>query len=70
MLLTMANGQDDVRMTLRVSRDSGQTWGPLTEVRVGEDPVVPENPGRYPPCVCPRCSQQERSAVASFRMVS
>ncbi len=69
MLLTMANGQDDVRMTLRVSRDSGQTWGPLTEVRVGEGPVVPENPGRYPPCVCPRCSQQERNVVASFRMV-
>lgn len=57
-------------MTLRVSRDSGQTWGPLTEVRVGEDPVVPENPGRYPPCVCPRCSQQARNAIASFRMVS
>ncbi|MCQ9709608.1 hypothetical protein AB0A84_11505 [Streptomyces albidoflavus] len=66
----MANGQDDVRMTLRVSRDSGQTWGPLTEVRVGENPVVPENPGRYPPCDCPRCSQQARNAVASFRMVS
>ncbi|MFD3553854.1 hypothetical protein ACFWWA_17370 [Streptomyces goshikiensis] len=66
----MANGQDDVRMTLRVSRDSGQTWGPRTEVRVGEDPVVPENPGRYPPCICSRCSQQERNAVASFWMVS
>lgn len=70
MLLAMANGQDDVRMTLRVSRDSGQTWSPLTEVRMGEDPVVPENPGRYPPCVCPRCAQQARNAVASFRMVS
>lgn len=70
MLLAMANGHEDVRMTLRVSRDSGQTWGPPTEVRVGEDPVVPENPGRYPPCVCPRCSQQARNAVASFRMVS
>ncbi len=70
MLLAMANGQDDVRMTLRVSRDSGQTWGPRTEVRVGENPTVPENPGRYPPCVCSRCLQQERNAVASFRMVS
>ncbi|MFF2327660.1 MULTISPECIES: hypothetical protein [unclassified Streptomyces] len=66
----MANGQDNVRMTLRVSRDSGQTWGPLTEVRVGEDSVVPESPGRYPPCVCSRCSQQARIALASFRMVS
>lgn len=70
MLLTMASEHEDVRMTLRVSRDSGQTWGPLTEVRMGKDPVVPENPGRYPPCVCPRCSQQERNAVASIRTVS
>lgn len=70
MLLAMANGQDNVRMTLRVSRDSGQTWGPRTEVRVDENPTVPENPSRYPPCVCSRCSQQERDAVASFRMVS
>lgn len=70
MLLAMANGQDDVRMTLRVSRDSGQTWGPRTEVCVGEDPPVPENPDRYPPCVCPRCSQQARNAVLSFRVVS
>ncbi|NEC65696.1 hypothetical protein [Streptomyces sp. SID9727] len=66
----MANGQNEVRMTLRVSRDSGRTWGPLTAVRVGEDTVVPENPGRYPPCVCLRCSPQDNNAVASFRMVS
>ncbi len=70
MLLTMANEQDDVRMTLRVSRDSGLTWGPLAKVRVGDDPVAPENPGRYPPCACPRCSQRTRNAVASFRTVS
>lgn len=70
MLLTMANGQNDVRMTLRVSRDSGQTWGPLTEVRVGKDPVVLENPGSYPTCVCPRCSKREWNTVTSFRRVS
>ncbi len=70
MLLAMANGQDDVRMTLRVSRDSGQTWRPLTEVRVGKDPAVPENPGRYPPCICPRCSQYAGNTIASFRAVS
>lgn len=70
MLLTMTNGQNHVRMTLRVSHDSGQTWGPLTEVRVGDDPVVPDDPGRFPPCVCPRCAKQERNALASFRMVS
>ncbi len=70
MLLTMANEQDDVRMTLRVSRDAGLTWGPLAKVRVGDDPVASENPGRYPPCACPRCSQQARKAVASFQTVS
>lgn len=68
MLLAMANGQDDVRMTLRVSRDSGRTWGPLTEVHVPEGPVVPDNPGGFPPCVCPRCT--ERNSFGSLRMVS
>ncbi|MCX4395624.1 MULTISPECIES: hypothetical protein [unclassified Streptomyces] len=66
----MANGQDDVRMMLRVSRDSGQTLEPLTEVRVGDDSVVPENAGRFPPCVCTRCAKAGADAVASFRMVS
>lgn len=68
MLLTMANGQDDVRMTLRVSRDSGQTWGPLTEVRVGADPVLPDNPGGFPPCACRRCAEQY--SVGALRRVS
>lgn len=68
MLMTMANGQDDVRMTLRVSRDSGRTWGPLTEVRVGDDPVLPDNPGGFPPCACRRCA--ERNSVGSLRLVS
>ncbi|MGW4227459.1 hypothetical protein ACWEG1_28825 [Streptomyces bauhiniae] len=67
MLLTMANGLDDVRMTLRVSRDSGRTWGPRTEVRVGKDPVPPDNPGRFPPCACRRCTA--RDAVGPLRMV-
>lgn len=68
MLLTMANGQDDVRMTLRVSRDSGRTWGPPTEVRVGDDPLLPDGPGRFPPCACRRCA--ERNSVGSLRLVS
>lgn len=67
MLLTMANGQDDVRMTLRVSRDSGRTWGPLTEVRVGDDPVPPDNPGAFPPCACRRCA--ERNSLGTLLMV-
>ncbi len=68
MLLVMANGQDDVRMTLRVSRDSGRTWGPLAEVRVGDDPVLPDDPGRFPPCACRRCA--ERNSAESLWVVS
>lgn len=68
MLLTMANGQDDVRMTLRVSRDSGQTWGPLAEVRVAGGSVLPYNPGGFPPCACRRCA--ERNSIGSLRLVS
>ncbi|BDH15288.1 hypothetical protein HOK021_64670 [Streptomyces hygroscopicus] len=70
MLLVMANGQDDARMTLQVSRDSGRTWGPLTEVRVGEDPKVPDDPGGFPPCACRRCTGYERNSGGSLRMVS
>ncbi|MFJ6786231.1 hypothetical protein [Streptomyces angustmyceticus] len=65
----MTNGQDDVRMTLRVSHDSGQSWGPLTEVRVGDAPVLPDSPGRFPPCACRRCTQRERNSIGSLRMV-
>lgn len=64
----MANGQDDVRMTLRVSRDSGRTWGPLTEVRVGDFQVLPDNPVRFPPCACGRCAEQ--NSATSLRVVS
>ncbi|ARH91747.1 hypothetical protein STRMOE7_17175 [Streptomyces sp. MOE7] len=68
MLLAMTNGQDEVRMTLRVSRDSGRTWGPLTEARVGDSPVLPNGPGGLPPCTCRRCA--ERNAVDSLRRES
>lgn len=58
----------EVRMTLRVSRDSGRTWGSLTEVRVGDNPVLPDNPGGFPPCACTRCA--ERNFADCLRMVS
>lgn len=45
-----------VLMTLRVSRDSGRTWGRTTEVQEAEHPVFLDNPGRFPPCACPRCA--------------
>ncbi|WP_455353048.1 hypothetical protein [Streptomyces sp. SYSU K217416] len=51
-----------VLMTLRVSRDSGRTWGQATEVREEENPVFLDNPGGFPPCTCPRCTgSQPRS---------
>ncbi len=48
---------DVVRMTLRVSHDSGRTWGPLTEVSVGDEAPPPGIPDRCPPCACPRCQE-------------
>lgn len=50
-----------VLMTLRVSRDSGRTWSQLTEVREDEKAKTPDNPGRFPPCTCPRCDAALRN---------
>lgn len=44
-----------VLMSLRVSRDSGRTWARSTRVLEGEPFDILANPGRYPPCECPRC---------------
>lgn len=54
-------------MTLRVSRDSGRTWGPTTVVQAPDAPALPDL-GGYPPCGCPRCT--ERHSLASSRAVS
>ncbi|AZK95116.1 hypothetical protein B7R87_15585 [Streptomyces tsukubensis] len=43
------------RMTIRVSRDSGRTWGPVTIVRSSRTEDLPLEPLRFPPCRCPRC---------------
>ncbi|MDV9190943.1 hypothetical protein R6L23_22475 [Streptomyces sp. SR27] len=40
-------------LTLRVSRDSGKTWGPLVEVTT-DDNLVPLNTSAWPPCQCPK----------------
>ncbi|MET9347318.1 hypothetical protein [Streptomyces termitum] len=46
-------------MTLRVSRDSGRTWGP-TVTLTDETPLAPlMNPNQYPPCACPRCREAD-----------
>lgn len=50
-----------VRMTLRVSRDSGRTWGPVVAVRGGAHPWHLDNPTRPPPCACARCAELQES---------
>lgn len=54
---SLAKASDaQVVMTLRVSRDSGRSWGPRTDVRAGKDRVAPIGSGAFPPCMCPRCT--------------
>ncbi|GGN90688.1 hypothetical protein GCM10011579_086860 [Streptomyces albiflavescens] len=43
-------------ITLRVSRDSGRTWGPRTTYQPGREALPIESGGRFPPCECPRCA--------------
>lgn len=59
-----------VLMTLRVSCDSGRTWGPVTKVREDESPVIPDSRGGFPPCACPRCTGRVPRFRASARVVS
>lgn len=40
-------------MRLRVSRDSGQTWGAETVISSGQ-PLVPDYSAAWPPCQCPK----------------
>jgi len=42
-------------MTLRVSRDSGKTWGPEQAVFGGNLPI-PAVTSEWPPCRCSRCT--------------
>lgn len=68
--LTHGLGEEQrVIMTLRVSRDSGRTWGPRTEVSLAKGPVVPISPFRFPPCACPPCARQQRDSTRPLRMV-
>ncbi|MER6089600.1 hypothetical protein [Streptomyces bluensis] len=59
-----------VLMRLRVSRDSGRTWGQVTEVREGENLVILDNPSGFPPCTCPRCTDHFPCSEASLRVES
>ena len=65
---------DPSRMTIRISRDSGRTWGPLVEVRAGERDRAPlQLSTAFPPCTCPRhrnrsetCHLTENNGVHSI----
>ncbi|MGV9310838.1 hypothetical protein ACWDR0_01415 [Streptomyces sp. NPDC003691] len=42
---------------IRVSRDSGRTWGPWETVRAGDErPATLLLTHAWPPCRCPRCA--------------
>ncbi|PJF01628.1 hypothetical protein CUT44_02735 [Streptomyces carminius] len=59
-------------MTLRVSRDGGRTWGPVTVVRSGGG-VPALDTMAYPPCACPRCAPdraRDRRVTAALRRVN
>ncbi|WP_281209161.1 hypothetical protein [Streptomyces sp. Isolate_45] len=45
--------QDQPRMTIRVSRDGGRTYGPAVESRAGAG-STPMYSIQFPPCQCPR----------------
>lgn len=50
-------------MTVRVSRDSGRTFG--SEViypSTTEKPLTPMASTAWPPCECPRCTYKTRKA--------
>jgi hypothetical protein len=40
-------------MTIRVSRDSGRTWGPTREIRTKEGRTPLSFTSAWPPCACP-----------------
>lgn len=44
-------------MTMRVSRDAGQTWGPERAIFTTDD-LAPFVTMEWPPCKCPRCTRR------------
>lgn len=44
-------------MVMRVSRDSGQTWGPEQAVAATDD-LPPLLTSAWPPCECWRCTER------------
>jgi hypothetical protein len=58
--------RDETLMTMRVSRDSGRTWGPTLAVRAS-DQVGDFNGAYYPPCECPRCLPEREAELRAVR---
>lgn len=54
----MTRQSNDVRapgkMTMRVSRDNGHTWGPITHVAVAKEVKGDQTVSSFPPCGCAR----------------
>jgi len=46
-------------ITLRVSRDSGRTWGPKVTYLPSRKDAPIDLAGRFPPCRCPRCREKK-----------
>jgi hypothetical protein len=44
-------------MTMRISHDSGQTWGPERAVFT-TDSLPPPITTKWPPCQCRRCTER------------
>ena len=45
-------------LRIRVSRDSGRTWGePRTYRAAQNDELLPLFSSQWPPCDCPRCRE-------------
>lgn len=64
-LTPSTNAEQRILMTLRVSHDSGRTWGQTTEVRDTEKRVILDHPGGFPPCTCPRRANHSARSEAS-----
>ena len=58
-------------LSLRVSRDSGRTWGTKVTYRAGTfdlpDDALWDMGTRYPPCRCPRCRPEPTRRSAELR---
>lgn len=53
---------DSPLMTIRVSQDSGQTWGPERAVFAVDD-LPPLSTAEWPPCECQRCDGVRKASV-------